>query len=130
LNLFSNKKIIFISNAISIVIIAFLLFIPINFNKLTSNKLLAKNNTFSIKNIIIPASNSKFENEYQLLKIGNLNYNSPINHPFFWGNGTGNLPCVNEKQINYFQKNLHVIPQLRSTELKDGFYAKKCPTNE
>ena len=130
LNLFSNKKIIFISNAISIVIIAFLLFIPINFNKLTSNKLLATNNTFSIKNSLIPASNSKFENKYQLLKIGNLNYNSPINHPFFWGNGTGNLPCVNEKQINYFQKNFHVIPQLRSTELKDGFYAKKSPTNE
>lgn len=130
LNLFSNKKIIFISNTISIVIIAFLLFTPINFNKLTSNKLLAKNNTFSIKNSIIPASNSKFENEYQLVKIGNLNYNSPINHSFFWGNGTGNLPCVNEKQINYFQNSFHVIPQLRSTELKDGFYAKKSPINE
>lgn len=130
LNLFSNEKIIIISNSFSILIIAYLLFIPINFKQLTSNKLLAENTTFSIKNFVIPESNSKFKNEYKSVQIGNLIYNSPINHPFFWGNGTENLPCVNEKQINYFQEKFQVIPQLRTSDLKDGFYAKKLSPND
>lgn len=129
-SLFSGKKLVLFINTISILFLIVLLFIPINFNRLTSNKLLAENNTFAIKNIVFPEANSKFETQYQSLQKGNLNYNSPINYTFFWGNGSGNLPCVNQKQVEYFEKKFHVIPQLRTNKLKDGFYAKKFSPNE
>ena len=52
-------------------------------------------------------------------------YNSPDENTYIWATGDGNLPCVNSKQIEYFEKNLDYIPQLRGATLSDGFYSKK-----
>ena len=52
-------------------------------------------------------------------------YNSPDENTYIWVTGDGNLPCVNSKQIEYFEKNLDYIPQLCGATLADGFYSKK-----
>ena len=83
-----------------------------------------------MQTLIFPYGNSKNETLYKSVVKGNLQYNSPQNNSFFWGTGNGELPCVNEKQLNYLEKYLGVFPQLRTTDLKDGFYSKKVTANE
>ena len=125
-----NKKTLLLINTVSLLAVSFFLFIPIHFGAVTNNPLLAKNTTFSSKNLFIPEANSKYAIDYKIIRKGNLIYNSPVNHPFFWGNGNGKLPCVNQKQMDYFEQHFQVIPQLRTKNLKDGFYAKTSTTNE
>ena len=114
----------------SSLIVAFLVLIPINYSAITNNKLLAENSNFSISEIVHPHPNSKLKTHFYKHKIGNLVYNSPDKNSYFWTNGTGKLPCVNLQQINYFIVNYHYIPQMRTNDLKDGFYSKKVSTNE
>jgi hypothetical protein len=126
----TNRKIILISIGLSLALVTFLIFIPISFAGLTNNTSLASNSTFSIKNTLVPEPNTKGNQKYILLPKENLDYHSPINYPFFWITGNGDLPCVNAEQFEYFEKNFHIIPQLRGASLKDGFYAKKVTTND
>jgi hypothetical protein len=108
----------------SIFITGFVLLIPINLNFLTKNKFTLSNSNFSTKNIITPYKNTKLNTAFEPLQNGNLNFNSPIENDFFWGSGDGKLPCVNKAQIEYFDYYYKVKPQMRGTDLKDGFYAK------
>ena len=112
------------------IIIIVVLFVPISFNGLTKNKLISKNSNFSIQNIIFPHNNTKTEMQYEVVEKGNLKYNSPINNSFFWRTGNGELPCVNKEQLDYFANYLSVYPQMRTSDLKDGFYAKRVVPNE
>lgn len=89
-----------------------------------------KSSTFSTENVVFPHRNTKNNTQFIAVKLGNLNYNSPVNNDFFWGNGDGDLPCVNKDQIEYFKKYFNTIPQMRTNNLKDGFYAKKLSRNE
>lgn len=114
----------------SLLPIAFVLLIPNNFSSLTNNKLIANNSPFLEENIFFPNKNSKSSMSYIMVRKGNMNYNSPENHSFFWETGKGSLPCVNQDQIEYFEKRLLLIPQLRGRSLKDGFYSKKNISNE
>lgn len=130
LSFFKNLKFIHYLFSISIVILFIFLFVPINYNSLTENRFLNKNSTFSLQNIIFPYKNSRYKTDYNQYQIGNLNYNSPVENDFFWSTGNGDLPCVNKLQIDYFEKNFKVIPQMRTNDLKDGFYAKHLSENE
>jgi hypothetical protein len=128
--LFYNKRRILFALYLSLVVIFILLFVPVNYKALTNNKLLQQNNTFLSENILFPNQNSKYKNEFTLYKIGNLKYYSPSRSTFLWTTANGNLPCINKEQIIYFEKNLHYIPQLRTNNLKDGFYSKQVIPNE
>ncbi|UPT70671.1 MAG: hypothetical protein M0D53_16645 [Flavobacterium sp. JAD_PAG50586_2] len=57
-------------------------------------------------------------------------YQTPIDNSFFWVTGNGKLPCVNEMQIEYFEHGFLYIPQQRSIDLNDGFYAQKISGHE
>ena len=116
--------------ALSMVLIAVLVFVPLSLGSLTANALLSKNSTFHLKNIVIPEPNSKWKQEYKGGSVGNMSYHSPIDTSFFWVTGNGELPCVNEQQIKYFEKGFFYIPQQRSTDLNDGFYAQKVSGHE
>lgn len=129
-SLFYKKNIILLFNYLSILLLIIILFFPISYKSLTQNNLISKNSNFSINNLVFPHDNSKVKNTYKKIVKGNLHYNSPINNDFFWGNGNGDLPCVNQQQLDYFEKYFNVIPQMRTTNLKDGFYAKKLSPNE
>lgn len=127
---FANKKLIFASYYLSIGLIAVVLFFPVSYKSLTQNKLIGKNSRFSATNILYPHNNSKWNTAFESVQKGNLKFNSPTNNYFFWGSGNGNLPSVNKVQIEYFEKYYQVLPQQTTTDLKDGFYAKKLSSNE
>jgi len=67
---------------------------------------------------------------YLKFNVGNLIFESPDESSFFWITGNGELPCVNKQQIDYFKSNYNYIPQLRTNNLKDGFYAKRIQIYE
>jgi hypothetical protein len=126
----NSKRSILILLFGSSIIVAFLVLVPINYFGLTSNKLITENSHFTISEIVFPHPNSKLSTHFYKHKIGNLEYNSPDKNSYFWTNSNGKLPCVNSQQINYFKANYHFIPQMRTLDLKDGFYSKKVSSNE
>lgn len=106
-------------------------FIPLLFSINVSNW---KNSSFmpdelsayQIESLIFPAENSMYEFNYETVSEGNLEYNSPVGQKeFFWITGDGELPCVNKEMIDFFKKWHHIRPQLRTGNVKDGFYAEK-----
>lgn len=119
-----QKKIILFSLYFSILIPGFILLTPINLKALTNNKHTLATSTFSAKNIIFPYKNTKFDTAFETIQNGNLHFYSPVENDFFWSSGDGKLPCVNKDQIEYFNYYYKVKPQMRTTDLKDGFYAK------
>lgn len=84
---------------------------------------------FNLSQLIIPESNTKYENiEFKNNQIGNFNfYDANLYNQHETANG--DLPCVNKRQIDYYKKHFQTIPQMRTNDIKDGFYAKKL-TNE
>ncbi|WPO77383.1 LIC_10190 family membrane protein [Flavobacterium sp. KACC 22761] len=125
-----NKKTINLLLSISIIPVFIVLFVPINLNRFANHKFMMQISNFSITNIVFPYKNTKNDTNFETIYLGNLNYNSPINNGFFWSNGDGDLPCVNKEQIEYFKKYFKTIPQMRTDDLKDGFYAKQLSENE
>jgi hypothetical protein len=126
----TNKKLIVGLLGLNLLFVSVLVFVPMSFSALTQNKLLAKNSTFQVENVIHPKPNTKEKLDFNKVSKGNLNYYSPINTELFWITGNGNLPCVNQKQLDYFETNFHVISQLRGKTLSEGFYAQKTKAND
>jgi len=103
----------------------------IGYPNLTKNKLHQQKEINSWTQIVLPKKNSKYaEIEFEKIKEGNLEYNSPIENFFFYGTANGELPCVNKVQIDYLKKKYHFTPQLRTPYLGDGFYSKNTIENE
>lgn len=119
----SQRKVV-VSLYCSVILLATLLMVPFDLSAFTTNVHLKNNSTFSVSEVVFPHSNSKFDLSYQSIKNGNLSYNSPVNTTFFWGTGNGKLPCVNKDQLKYFEVYYKIIPQMRTNNLKDGFYAQ------
>ncbi|MGC4039422.1 MAG: hypothetical protein QM710_01130 [Flavobacterium sp.] len=116
--------------ALSMILCSLFVLVPMSFSKLTDNKLLGQNSTFHLKNILIPEPNSKWKPEYRGGSVGNMHYHSPIDESFFWVTGNGEIPCINTEQLDYFHQGFSIIPQQRSIDLKDGFYAQKVSVGE
>ncbi|WP_269235280.1 LIC_10190 family membrane protein [Flavobacterium flavigenum] len=125
-----NKKTIYSLLTFSLLSISVVLFFPVNLNRFSNHKFMLEISNFSVKNIIFPYKNTKSDSPFENINLGNLKYNSPVVNPFFWANGNGELPCVNKQQLDYFEKYFHIIPQMRTNDLKDGFYAKKLSAHE
>lgn len=119
-----KKKTILIFIGISTLTTAFALFIPVNLKNLSGNKHAVLTSNFTTKNFIFPNQNSKYEINFERIDDKNFYYYSPLNIHFLYGNGNGPIPCVNKNQIKIFSKKYHYKPQMRSDDLKDGFYAK------
>jgi hypothetical protein len=131
-SIFKNFKI----NSLRIVLVL-LLVLPlfliefIDFKNFTSNKLHQTKAKFNWTQVIVPEKNSKYPNmNFEKITEGNLDYYSPKENFFFYGTANGELPCVNKVQIDYFKQKNHFVPQLRKTNIKDGFYSKKINENE
>ena len=126
----TNPKWILRFYGLSLILVGILVFVPLSFGSLTANALLSQNSTFHLKNIAIPEPNSKWKPEYKGGSVGNMSYHSPVDTSFFWVTGNGDLPCVNAEQVKYFEEGFFYIPQQRSTDLNDGFYAQKVSGHE
>jgi hypothetical protein len=129
-SLIQNKKLMSALLVFSQIPIAIILFFPFNLSKFANHKSLMEISTFSTNNIVFPYQNSKSNTSFETIQLGNLKFNSPQKNAFLWASGNGDLPCVNKKQIDTFEKYFQYIPQMRTNELKDGFYAKKISKNE
>ena len=121
---FHQKKILKFLLFLGISVSCFPLFFSLQLNQFTNNELIQQSSNFEWKNIVFPHQNSKYKYVYKKEKLGNLNYQNPINIDFFWITGDGKLPAIKKEQIDFFKKNFHIIPQLRTDTLEDGFYAK------
>ncbi len=126
----TNPKWIVRFLGLSMVLVGVLVFIPLSFGSLTANALLSQNSTFHFKNIAVPEPNSKWNPEYKGGSVGNMHYHAPVDGSFFWVTGNGELPCINEVQLKYFEQGFFYIPQQRSTDLNDGFYTQKISGHE
>ena len=93
------------------------------------NKYAVATSTFTIKNIIFPYQNSKYKTDFEYIGNQHFYYYAPKDIDFFWGTGNGPIPCINKEQIEYFEQNYNVKPQMRSIYLKDGFYIKHTLKN-
>ena len=115
-----------------IVILVPLIFTEIiGYPNLTKNKLHQQKEINSWTQIVLPKKNSKYaEIEFEKIKEDNLEYYSPKENFFFYGTANGKLPCVNKVQIDYLKKKYHFKPQLRTSNLGDGFYSKNTLENE
>lgn len=103
----------------------------IDYKNFTGNKLHQQTGKFNWHQIFIPTENSKYATlEFEKIKEGNLNYHSPKENFFFYGTANGELPCVNKVQIEYLKAKYNFIPQLRTSNLGDGFYSKSTIINE
>jgi len=120
-----RKKLLIVLLYFSLAVTTFVLFIPINQNLFANNKFAHELSTFSPEYIINPHSNAKSDTNFEMVEAGNLRYYSPIENSFLWGAGDGALPCVNKKQLQYFERKFGVLPQMRGKSLSDGFYSKK-----
>lgn len=93
-----------------------------NFESLTDNKLNQKTGEFRYTQIWQPEKNAKFGDvAFENHTIGNLTYYSPVPNFFFYGTANGPLPCTNVNFVNYLEQKYHFIPQMRTTDLGDGF---------
>ncbi len=94
----------------------------LDFKTVTDNKFNQKPETLSWSQLFQPELNSKHgTGSFEMHQEGNLNYYSPNPNFFFYGTADGPLPCTNVKIINSFKRKYHLIPQLRTSELNDGF---------
>jgi len=85
--------------------------------------------SFQISNLLLPEPITKNQLKFKGDSRGNLKFNTPIGTQF-WINGNGNLPAVNEEQLRYFETNFHYMPQQRSHNISDGFYAQKVSVHD
>lgn len=128
--LIRRKKTIYFLLQFSLFVTIAVVFFPINLNRFSNYKFMMEISNFSSDNIIFPNKNTKYDTPFESIKNGNLIYHSPVKNDFFWASGDGDLPTVNKTQIEYFEKYFHITPQLRTQNLKDGFYAKEKNVNE
>lgn len=104
----------------------FILFFNISTTTLTSNKYHAATGGFKITHLWLPEQNSRYSDmEFVKIKLGNMGYFSPVYNFFLYGTADGPLPCLNEAQLEYFEKKLRIRPQQRGESLKEGFYSEK-----
>ena len=101
-----------------------MLFIPLNLSRFTDNKLMMETHTLSLRIIVKPSEITDRSTHFKINKLGNLLYYSPVNKDLLWITGDGTLPCVSEEQVEMHRRMFKIIPQMRSGNLKDGFYSK------
>jgi len=128
--IFYQKKIVLWFLYLSLIPTFLIVFLPIDLNNFSNYKFMQSISNFKLQNSIYPYKNTKSDRPYETIVDGNLKYHSPLNNDFFWGSGNGDLPCVNKVQIAYFKKYFYIVPQMRTNNMKDGFYPKKVNPNE
>lgn len=120
------KGILIIASVLPVISIYF-----IDLKTLTKNKYNQEFEKISLSQIFLPEKNSKYsELKFEKITEDNLDYYSPTENFFFYGTANGKLPCINKVHLDYLKNKYHFIPQLRTSNLGDGFYSKNIPKNE
>ncbi len=128
--LLTKKRLIIALLGLNLFVVGILVLAPMSFSALTQYELWTNNTTFQIESILHPKPSTIEKRAYVKVSKGNLNYNAPVATDFFWITGKGEVPCVSQEQLNYFETYFHIVPQLRGKTLNEGFYAKRIKSNE
>ncbi len=133
LALLLNKRMVLIR--ISLVFSAFTIiittFFTLNLTDLTENKSHSILDSFDSKFLLVPHANSKYDQAiYETTELDGTTFFTPSNIDFFWAVGDCPLPCIQADQYNYFRYYFHLIPAMRTENIKDGFYSKTVLNNE
>lgn len=130
--LIKEKRILIYSLYFSIILILLTFIYPIKpyTTQIKTNLFKVESNAILTEKLFFPYQNSNLNTQYQIYKTGNLEYYSPDIKAVLWITGNGKLPCVNKKQLLFFKRKYGYIPQMRTSDLKDGFYSKKTPKND
>ncbi|MDY7394806.1 hypothetical protein UMM65_06105 [Aureibaculum sp. 2210JD6-5] len=117
---FTAIKLLVITNLTILFIIGIF---GLNTDKFTNSDIMSKKYALIPSQIILPRAITQFENlEYAEYQLENLNYFSPSKDSiFFWQTSDGPIPCMNKDMIDYFSKHYDHIPQMRTSNIKDGF---------
>ncbi|KAF2519284.1 hypothetical protein E0W68_05830 [Flavobacterium salilacus subsp. salilacus] len=116
------NKIVMLGGALA----AFVLFFNFSFISITPNKFHQSRSGFQLSQLYRPEPVTRYpEMKFIQKQMGNLEYYSPETNFFIFGTADGSLPCINEAQINYFERKTGYIPQLRGESLEDGFISEK-----
>jgi hypothetical protein len=121
----NSEKTIYSSMLFSLLLLNTYLFLPQLWGNISSNKIITSRTAISFIDLLIPDYRSSLKTDFTLKSKQKLHYYSPTNSDLFWETGNGKLPCVSQKQLEYFESYFEIIPQPIGTELQDGFYAKK-----
>ncbi|QAA81057.1 hypothetical protein EI546_04645 [Aequorivita sp. H23M31] len=106
------------------VVLPLIFLFPMHLDNLTSNINHQATDSFEIKQILKPKPSSKFYAwEYEKKQRGNLEYYSPKGEEFF-NVGNGKLPCITDSFLDYIERNFQIVPQLRTSDIRDGFFSK------
>ena len=120
----SKEGILKVGITLATLVVAIPLFVPFNLNVLTENEFQLRLSTFSTDYFIEPHPQTKYtQATYTTHQEGNLKIHTPTNIDFFWATGDCELPCIQLQHLNDFKTYFRSVPQLRTTNLKDGFYA-------
>jgi len=108
-----------------VIVIPLILTEIIKYPNLSKNVLHQQKEKNNWSQIVMPKKCSKYSDmSYEKIQDGNLYYYSPKENFFFYGTADGHLPCVNKVQIEYLKKKYHFKPQLRTSNISEGFYSK------
>ncbi|KGO87587.1 hypothetical protein Q765_05490 [Flavobacterium rivuli WB 3.3-2 = DSM 21788] len=106
----------------------FVTFFSFGLSALTTNKHHHEQSKITFQQLYLPETITKYPNmQFEKVRSGNLEYYSPRHNFLLFGTANGPLPCVNRVQIEFMQKRLGITPQLRTKDIKDGFYSAKTP---
>ncbi len=120
----TKEYLIKIGITLATIAIAIPLFIPFNLNTMTKNEFQLSLSVFSLEYLIKPHPNTKYtQATYTTHQEGNLQLNTPTNIDFFWATGDCELPCIQLQHLNDFKAYFRSVPQMRTAQLKDGFYS-------
>ncbi|WP_299767444.1 hypothetical protein [uncultured Dokdonia sp.] len=126
-----KERIIKIGLTLTTILIAIPLFIPINLTNLTEREFQLSLSVFSPEYFIQPHPQTKYPKAiYTTHQEGNMRIHTPTNIDFFWATGDCELPCIQLQQLNDFKAYFRSVPQMRTDDLKDGFYSYTFDKNE
>lgn len=90
-------------------------------NYTTIKKTNTKTSTFKTQDIFSPNPISSMSLDFNKHTESGFIFNSPKEDSYFWTTGNGDLPTVNNQQIQFIKRNYKLVPNLRGENLKDGF---------
>ncbi len=127
----TKEKVIKLGLALATIAIAIPLFIPFNLSNLTENEFQLGLSVFTPEYLITPHPKTKYTHaNYTTHQEGNLEINTPTNIDFFWATGDCELPCIQLQQLADFKSYFREVPQMRTDNLKDGFYSYSFDIDE
>ncbi|MXV38221.1 hypothetical protein GO491_05960 [Flavobacteriaceae bacterium Ap0902] len=112
--------------SINLIFLVFTGIFGFNLTVFSNNPIMQERSKFKIFQLIYPQPHTQFPAMlFKKEKVGNLIYYTPDStNSTFYQTSDGPLPSSNKTMIKFFAKKYKHIPQLRTQNIKDGFYMK------